>query len=110
MNVKSYNLETTGADPINPATLLTGASGGTVVRSLEICNNSGEAANVKIQRRLIGTITYGLIEMQLEAGDYVTLFVGAQTVLPKDHVLQVGSDQDGVQFVANVIEFTEAAP
>ena len=42
--------------------------------------------------------------MVLEAGDYVTVFVGAQVILPVSHELQVGSDQDGVEIIANVID------
>lgn len=106
MQNNSYNVITVGATPIVPATLVTGGANNSVIRSVEICNNSGEVATVVIQREDNQTApeTYGLMTMVLEAGDYVTVFVGAQVILPVSHELQVGSDQDDVEIIANVID------
>lgn len=106
MAVHSYHLITTGATPIVPAAIATGAANNSVIRSVEICNNSGEAATVVLQRQDAELIpnTYGTMTMVLEAGDYVTVFVGAQVILPVSHELQVGSDQNDVEIIANVID------
>ena len=106
MAVHSYHLITTGTTPIVPAALATGAANNSVIRSVEICNNSGEAATVVVQRQdaELTPNTYGTMTMVLEAGDYVTVFVGAQVILPVSHELQVGSDQDDVEIIANVID------
>lgn len=106
MTVHSYNVITVGATPIVPATLVTGGANNSVIRSVEICNNSGEAATVVLQRQdaELTPNTYGTMTMVLEAGDYVTVFVGAQVILPVSHELQVGSDQNDVEIIANVID------
>ena len=106
MAVHSYHLITTGATPKVPAAIATGAANNSVIRSVEICNNSGEAATVVVQRQdaELTPNTYGTMTMVLEAGDYVTVFVGAQVILPASHELQVGSDQDDVEIIANVID------
>ena len=106
MQVQSYKTITTGATPIVPAAIAIGAANNSVIRSVEICNNSGEDATVVLQRQdaELTPNTYGTMTMVLEAGDYVTVFVGAQVILPVSHELQVGSDQDGVEIIANVID------
>jgi hypothetical protein len=106
MQVQSYKTITTGATPIVPASIATGAANNSVIRSVEICNNSETNATVVIQRQdaEVSPTTYGTMTLVLEAGDYVVLFVGAQIILPADHVLQVGSDQDDVEIIANVID------
>ena len=106
MQVQSYNIITIGATPIVPDPIAVGAASNSVIRSVEICNNSGVAATVVLQRQdaEITPNTYGFIPLVLKAGDYVTLFAGAQVVLPASHELQVGSDQDDVEIIANVID------
>ena len=106
MAVHSYHLITTGTTPIVPAALATGAANNSVIRSVEICNNSGGYATVVVQRQdaELTPNTYGTMTLVLEAGDYVVLFVGAQVILPASHELQVGSDQDDVEIIANVID------
>lgn len=106
MQVQSYKTITTGATPIVPASIATGAANNSVIRSVEICNNSGTDATVVVQRQdaELTPNTYGTMTMVLEVGDYVTVFVGAQVILPVSHELQVGSDQDDVEIIANVID------
>ena len=106
MQVQSYKTITTGATPIVPAAIATGADNNSVIRSVEICNNSGTDATVVIQRQdaEVSPTVYGTVTLVLDAGDYVTMFVGAQVILPAGHELQVGSDQDDVEIIANVID------
>ena len=106
MTANSYNTITTGATPVSPAVLVTGGTNKSVIRSLEICNNSDEAAIVVVRRQdaEVEPNIYGKMTMTLEAGDYVCVFVDSQVILPAGHELQVGSDQDDVEIIANVID------
>lgn len=85
-------------------TILTGKSGSTVVKSLELISGS-ESSIVQIIRRDTNENDYASIQVGLKANDYLVLWEGF-FVIPYGHVLIAKGDSNEVRVIANAIELT----
>lgn len=94
-----------GEDPVEAA-LVTGAVNGTIVRSLELVNNTEADAVVTVVRKddSITPAAYGTVQVPLPAGDYIALWVDCQVALPLAYTLNVYASVAGIQIVANAAE------
>lgn len=99
---------TTALDGETPVehTLLTGSVNSTIVRSLEVINNTEETAIVTIRRLddAVIPVAYGTVPLRIHPGDYVIGWADCQVALPLAHVLSVSSSVAGIQVVANAVE------
>lgn len=109
INFRNYRQTTTVDDSGttivgNPVQLLTGASNGTVVKTLEII--SGESSSIlHIIRKDAADNIYADIKVDLKANDYLILWEGF-FLIPYQHKLIISADSNDVNVVANVIEMT----
>lgn len=89
--------------------ILVGATGGTIVKSLEIIGVEESSCNVSVYRTktLTGneTSTEEVVEIpiQLKANDYLLLWEGF-FVIESGTVLSFKANKNGVKVVANVVE------
>lgn len=88
------------------ATLVTGATNGTLIRSLELSNPSGDPVVVTIRREdgQATPVTYAQFMVRVDSGDYLILWEDSQVFLPAGHALIISGEADGVQAVANCWE------
>lgn len=81
--------------------LLTGATGSTIVKSLEIITGSS-ACSVNIIRKNANGVTYADIKVDLKQNDYLVLWEGF-FVIPYNHKIYVKSTSNQCVVVANVV-------
>lgn len=90
---------------INEVVLLTGASNGTIVKSLQIITGN-ESCYLKIKRKKNNSDTpYAIIEIELKANDYLILWQGF-FVISNGDILSFQVDSNFCTLVANVVEMT----
>lgn len=83
--------------------LLTGASGSTIVKSLQIITGN-ESCCVEIIRKTSDNATpYATIKLELKANDYLLLWQGF-FIIPNNHLLTFKADSNKCTIVANVVE------
>ncbi len=98
-----------GLDP-QPAMLLAGKSGGTIVKSLEIITGD-ESCKVEVIRTdststsFSADAVYADIKLDLKANDYLVLWEGF-FVIPQNHRIWIKSTSSKVRVVANVVDMT----
>ena len=85
-------------------TLLTGATNGTLIRSLEISNPTENAGVLTIKREDASSDEYGEFSISVASGTYIILWEDCQVFVPYNHDLIVVGDVDGIQVVANCWE------
>lgn len=105
MIIKNYAVKgsTFGTPPTGEnVTVLTGATNGTIVKSLEL-NTGSSASVVNVIRRNNSNVVYSSIKVDLSAYNYVVLWEGF-VVIPSGHTLIINADNSQVECVANVIE------
>ena len=95
--------------------LLTGASMGTVMKSLELISgnepcivhvirtNGTEPENASIEQ--IASASYATIEIEMKANDYLVLWEGF-FVLPYNHKLYFNATSDSCRAVVNYVELS----
>lgn len=83
--------------------LLTGASGGTIVKSLQIITGN-ESCYIEIIRKTSSEASpYATIKLELKANDYLLLWQGF-FIIPNNHLLTFKTDSNKCTVVANVVE------
>lgn len=88
----------------NEVLLLTGVSGSTIVKSLQLIN-SDESCTAYIIRKNENDLIYSSIRVDLKANDYLILWQGF-FVIPSGHSIWFSSNSLGCKIVANVVEMT----
>lgn len=84
--------------------LLTGASGGTVVKSLQVIN-SNQSCTINVIRKDNSGYEYANVRVDLKANDYLILWQGF-FVIPKGHLLCFNCSVLDCTIIANVVELT----
>lgn len=82
--------------------VLTGVSGGTIVKSLQI-STGNESCYVTIIRKDDNGSVYSQIKIEMKANDYLILWQGF-FVIPYLHKLTFTSDSNYCTVVANVVQ------
>lgn len=109
MNITNYSKKSsvTGIVP-DKIVILTGTSGGTIVKSLQIItDNESCCAQIIRQRRdnYNNYEPYATIKVDLKANDYLILWQGF-FVIPAGDRLSFQADSNYCRVVANVVEMT----
>lgn len=88
----------------NEVLVLTGTSGSTIVKSLELIN-SNESCTAYIIRKNENDNVYSTIRVDLKANDYLILWQGF-FVIPYNHKIYFSCNSLGCKIVTNVVEMT----
>ena len=83
--------------------ILTGASEGTIVKTLELVNPSSASCNVDVIRKDAGGTAYATIPVGMKANDYLVLWEGFYAI-PSGHTLWIKANSAQCVAVASVIE------
>lgn len=86
-------------------TLLTGAEGSTIVKSLQIITGNESCYIEVIRKTGDNSSPYATIKLELKANDYLLLWQGF-FIIPKNHLLTFKTDSNKCTVVANVVEMT----
>ena len=86
-------------------TLLTGASGSTIVKTLEIINPESSSCNVDVIRKDGNGTAYATISVEVKANDYLILWEGFY-VIPQSHTLVFKANSTQCEVVASIVERT----
>lgn len=107
MSVAFGNSSKSGLDGanVNEEVLLVGASGGTIVKSLEIIVEGNASCNAVIIRKDANDNAYATINLQMKANDYLLLWEGF-FVIPAGHKLCFGANSNYCKAVANYVDIT----
>ena len=104
---KSYSKKSDFSDNrANKVTILSGASGGTIVKSLEIVGSPTASCKVNVYRTKIDDSSeLSKIPVDLKAKDYLVLWEGF-FVIESGVRLEFDADAADVCVIANVVEMT----
>lgn len=103
MNIAAYNVRGSVVNgTAQPVRILTGTSGSTVVKSLEV-SCGATAGDVAIYRTDGGGNTYGELRLNLSSYSYQVVWQGFFAI-PTGHSLYMKASSDSVEAVASVVE------
>lgn len=103
ISFKNYSTKLTSLSE-EASIVLTGANGGTIVKSLQIINGN-QSCTINVIRKDISGYEYANVRADLKANDYLILWQGF-FVIPKDHLLCFNCSVLDCTIIANVVELT----